>query len=762
MRLRDWPVGKKIGWGFGLILLFLAGISVGAVLGISSIVRNAGEVIVGNQIRGELAQREVDHLNWVNKLNKVLTDPEVTDLTGIEKDHTLCQFGKWLYEGGAEEAAKHVQGLDTLIEEIKSPHEKLHESATHIGDVFQQADAALPGLLAARQVDHLRWADAIRDTFLENHPKLEVTTDAAKCKLGQWIEENGEAITAHASDEFKKAWDEMLQSHKALHASAIKIQEHYQPIHEGLEALLLHRLLDHKDWAEEVSDAILSGARELNVTTDATQCAFGKFLDSEECRHYRETFPEFDAQMKAAVEPHKRLHESAIEIDQALAAGNRTRAEQIFQTVTLPALEEVGACFQKAIAAEDALVEGQRQAKAVFDNETMPLLEETLGHLDALKSEAESALEGMQEANRIFATETAPNLENVQKLIAQMTQKVRDNVMTDEAMKSAADNTRVMVIVASVIAAILGIILAFVIARGIVGPLKRIIEEMTSASEQVSSAAGQVAASSQSMAEGASEQASSLEETSASLEEMASMTRQNSDNAEQANQLMSETSHVVTNGASSMQEMTKAIDDIKTSSVETAKIIKTIDEIAFQTNLLALNAAVEAARAGDAGKGFAVVAEEVRNLAQRSAEAARNTATLIEESQQNSDRGVQITAQVGEALTGIQESSEKVASLIREVTAASKEQAQGVDQVNTAVAQMDQVTQANAASSEEAASASEELSAQAAQLNDMVGELVKMVGGASRQPGKRPPAPPAKRHALPGRRGLLRQRKSAP
>ena len=166
--------------------------------------------------------------------------------------------------------------------------------------------------------------------------------------------------------------------------------------------------------------------------------------------------------------------------------------------------------------------------------------------------------------------------------------------------------------------------------------------------------------------------------------------------------------------------MSQAIDDIKTSSDETAKIIKTIDEIAFQTNLLALNAAVEAARAGEAGKGFAVVAEEVRNLAQRSAEAARNTADMIEGSVKNADNGVQISQEVGQSLQEIAEGNRKVNDLVAEIAAASAEQAQGIEQINTAVGQMDQVTQSNTASAEESSSAAEELASQAQELKGMV------------------------------------------
>ena len=299
--------------------------------------------------------------------------------------------------------------------------------------------------------------------------------------------------------------------------------------------------------------------------------------------------------------------------------------------------------------------------------------------------------------------------------------------IANETAVSLAQSSTIM-IVGLLVGTIFSLLAALYIARSITGPLNRAVNSLTSGAEQVTSASGQVAQSSQSMAEGASEQASSLEETSASLEEMASMTRQNADNASQANTLMDETVATVTKGTTSMEEMSKAIEDIKSSSDETAKIIKTIDEIAFQTNLLALNAAVEAARAGDAGKGFAVVAEEVRNLAQRSAEAAKNTAALIEESQTNADRGVEVTNQVGTALTEIQESAAKVRQLVGEVTGSSNEQAQGIDQINIAISQMDQVTQQNAANSEEGASAAEELSAQAAEMMTVVGELGALVG----------------------------------
>jgi len=304
----------------------------------------------------------------------------------------------------------------------------------------------------------------------------------------------------------------------------------------------------------------------------------------------------------------------------------------------------------------------------------------------------------------------------------------------DEAEAFAARRAIVwmtLVVLGAAVAVTIGV--ALVITRSITSPINRVIVGLRTGAEQVTSASGQVSSASQSLAEGATEQAAGLEETSSSLEEMSSMTKQNADNAQQASNLSVEARNSADSGAQAMSRMNNAIEDIRKSSDETAKIIKVIDEIAFQTNLLALNAAVEAARAGEAGKGFAVVAEEVRNLAMRSAEAAKNTSNMIEESVKNAQNGVDIAGEVTKTLDEIVQGVGKTTDLVSEIAAASQEQAQGIDQVNTAVAQMDKVTQQNAANAEESASASEELSAQAESLNGIVGQLVGMVEGSNSQ-----------------------------
>ncbi len=304
--------------------------------------------------------------------------------------------------------------------------------------------------------------------------------------------------------------------------------------------------------------------------------------------------------------------------------------------------------------------------------------------------------------------------------------------MEDEiaASERRAAAIRRSILVGCVIGVGLGLVCMVWMIRSINRSLRRLAGTLDAGSTQVAAASSEVSAASQSLAQGSSEQAASLEETGSSLEEMSSMTKKNAETASQASALAAEAKRAADEGNAAMGKMGQAISDIERSASETAKIIKVIDEIAFQTNLLALNAAVEAARAGEAGKGFAVVAEEVRSLAMRSAEAARNTATLIEESVKNAKNGVAISAEVGKMLGAITASSTKVNALVDEISAATKEQAEGIQQVNTAIRQMDQVTQGNAANAEESAAASEELSAQAAELKGIVTELLSLVGGS--------------------------------
>jgi methyl-accepting chemotaxis protein len=315
------------------------------------------------------------------------------------------------------------------------------------------------------------------------------------------------------------------------------------------------------------------------------------------------------------------------------------------------------------------------------------------------------------------------NIKAISGRIQKMTEQTQRS--TDEAVNSMVMQTAIYSIITVVI---LCIAIYWSLSRFVVKPVKTISEGLSMGAQQVAVASSEVSRSSQSLAQGASEQAASLEETTASLEEMGSVTRQTAENAGQADGMMNQAGQIVAKANESMQKLRAAMEKINAASDETAKIIKTIDEIAFQTNLLALNAAVEAARAGEAGAGFAVVADEVRNLAMRAAEAAKNTATLIEENIKDIQTGSELVVATDEAFGQVQKSASKVGELVTEIATASQEQAEGIKHVGTAMTEMDRVTQQTAASAQQSAASAEELSAQSETMRGLVQDLVGLLG----------------------------------
>jgi methyl-accepting chemotaxis protein len=299
-----------------------------------------------------------------------------------------------------------------------------------------------------------------------------------------------------------------------------------------------------------------------------------------------------------------------------------------------------------------------------------------------------------------------------------------------KAAKLVTSSTRI------IIGTTLGMILVIgtistLMARRINRSLTHLANSLAQSSSEVASASAQVAAASRSLAEGANSQAGGLEAATSEMNRILEITRGNRDRSQSATALSQEAKSVAAEGNSSMSEMSGAIEQIQSATDDTAKIIQVIENIAFQTNLLALNAAVEAARAGEAGKGFAVVAEEVRSLAIRSSESARSTTALIERSVQQSRQGVTLAKQVSKFLDAISQSSVKVNELIGEISSVGVEQTDGIEKVNRAVAQLGQITQQNAAVSEESSAAGAQLAQQAKQMTNLVSELRVFVGASA-------------------------------
>jgi methyl-accepting chemotaxis protein len=487
------------------------------------------------------------------------------------------------------------------------------------------------------------------------------------------------------------------------------------------------------------------------------------------------------------------------------------------QVVEVNAARTTGA-YLAVDPADQAVVEGQMKKSSARATEIQTKLGEVLDQpaekarlAEVLSTRAsytaararvfkEKAAGNADVAKQIYSAEMVTKREAYLAALAKMALAQRQEVdNTAAAIRAQYESARTMMISLSALAVLLGVVFAVSITRAITVPLReavrvaqtvssgdltsvitvdtsnetgqlmgalkamndslvKIVGEVRAGTDTIGTASTEIADGNMDLSSRTEQQASALEETASSMEELTSTVKFNADNARQANMLAITASEVAARGGNEVSEVVATMGSINDSSRKIVDIISVIDGIAFQTNILALNAAVEAARAGEQGRGFAVVASEVRNLAQRSAAAAKEIKTLIGDSVEKVDAGSRLVDRAGKTMSEVVTSITRVTDIMNEITTASDEQREGIEQVNMAITQMDSVTQQNAALVEEAAAAAASMQEQAARLTDVVGVFKLDTQAAPRRAAATParplantatPARPARRLAKP-------------
>ncbi len=455
-------------------------------------------------------------------------------------------------------------------------------------------------------------------------------------------------------------------------------------VHEGtvvaggnqLRGELLQREVDHLNWAQTVSRYVFNDkATELKAQLDHTQCAFGKWYYGEGRKKAEAMLPKLKENLDALEEPHRKLHESASDIQRLHAQGAFAAAQVVYNTETLADLEKVQGLLRKTtetakekILSEDQMIKNAVATRVVVS--TVSVIAVILGTLLGIA---------------ITKSITRPLRKSVDFTRAVAAGDLHDHLdinQNDEVGQLAGA------------------------LNSMVSTLRNVVANVRSASDNVAEGSRELTDRSSLMSQGATEQAASAEEASSSIEEMNATIRQNSDNAQQ-------TEKIALKSAADAAESGDTVANTVNAMKEIAQKTSIIEEIARQTNVLALNAAIEAARAGEHGRGFAVVAAEVRKLAERSQTAAAEISRLTVTS-------VAVAERSGAMLAKLVPDIQKTSQLVQEINAASREQTTGADQINNAIQQLNQVIQQNAGSSEEMAATAEELSAQAEQLRDAI------------------------------------------
>ena len=578
--------------------------------------------------------------------------------------------------------------------------------------------AALGGFAVWRMIDAAKGADFLSQAIA---PQSDLATRLAKASAGLQINARSFGFTGepgyleNARRQLPKIEAE-LETARKLTAAQPRLTHLAASIDPAAKALAA--FVDRLDATEKNLSELAALRERLDSEAETLISETTAYIRSQDKRLTEEILVGTDA-AKLEERHHQAVAANDI-IDLANAVRVHVNKAQARRDVS--ETEKAVQRFDKIDALRRDLVSATRQ------QEDLDRLEKIAAVAAAYQQSIQALGRNIAESDALTKTRIAIATQfdkDIGEIITHAADRTRDFATISSASLGAASSR---VFWGLMLMIVTSVVVACIIIQGVNRRLTRTADSLTQGALQVASASGQVSAASQSLAEGSSEQAASLEEISSSIEELSSMTKRNADNAQAGKAASQHARTAAESGATEMERMQDAMNAIQQSSQDISKIIKTIDEIAFQTNILALNAAVEAARAGEAGAGFAVVADEVRSLAHRSAVAAKETADKIADATQKSAQGVELSGRVTASLRAIVEKAREVDRLVAEVATASHEQSEGLAQINTAVSQMDKVTQSNAANAEETASAAEELNVQSAELQQAAGQLSTLVG----------------------------------